>query len=543
MFSTDTNTGNRQRLAIARVAGRARQAAAELVSSATAGATASPAPGATVAGSEAAHVRAEELAYFIAVAVGFAAVLVERWQQIGTYVTGNDPSSWLALGRQLFGGPGRSAGGTYPPLVPFLAHSVESFLTPMDTAKVIGIGSQAAVMAATLFVALKGMNRWFALAVAVGVGLSTEVNETVAFGGYPQNYGFAFLLLAAFCFARYLQTSSRRWLPLCSAMLAGVALSHHVYYLLACVVVALTWLIWLATRPGRRRAALAAVAGAVAALPSLLLFLPVFLILRREGYGAPLSAGGTDGWLALRSAVIAARWLWIPVIAAGSVYLAFSFPPRRFAVWAVASALLLATLLLFPATGEIRLMPPLTTGALLGVGLALEALRRRTAASIWSTLSFTGAALFVVLLYPLANADAALQFRYYRVADRPLLAAAAWLADHGDQHRVVVRKDGRDWPVGWWFEALTRESIVVGSDPRWMAFPRELSNSALADHIFDPQASAVSVRALATSANVRYLVFRKDWPDWQRWAANMLPPFAVVFDNGEYAIIDLIGTS
>jgi hypothetical protein len=541
MFSTDSKADVRQRLAIGRIAGRSLPATGGLEAGATFHTPPARVQRATAVSPAATRLRVEGLVFLVAAAGGFAAILVERWLQIGTYVSGEDWASWLALGRQLFGGPGRSAGGTYPPLVPFLAHGAVSILPLMDAAKVVGIGSLAAVMAATLFVALQGMNRWLALAVALGVGLSTEINEAVAFGGYPQNYGFAFLLIAVLGFASYLETSSRRCLALGSAMLAGAALSHHVYYLLACLVGALIWLLWLATRPGKRRAAHAAIAGVVAVLPSLLLFLPVFLILQRNGYGAPLSAGSTDARLALRQAVIEARWLWIPVIAAGSVFIVFSFPPRRFVVWGVAAALLLTTVLLIPTTGEIRLIPPLSTGALLGTGLALEALHKRTVGSIWSKLWFPCAALFVVLLYPLASADAAQQIRYYRVADRSMLDATRWLAAHADQHRVVVRKDGRGWPVGWWFEALTRQSIVVGSDQLWLAFPREMSNRTLAERFFDPQASAVGVRALAASENVRYLVFRKDWPDWQRWAANVIPPFAVVFDDGEYAIVDLNG--
>lgn len=541
MSPIDGSAGRAHRIAVDGVAARGRR---DGVSPSVVASAAPPARPAThpiaVLRQVKVH-RYEALAFTAALVGAFAAILVERWQEIGTYVAGNDPGSWLALGRQLFGGRGRSAGGTYPPLGPLLVHGAQALFAPMDAARLVGLGSLAAVTAATLFVALQGMDRWLALAVAVGVGLSAEVSETVAFGGYPQNYGYAFLLVAAVAFAVYLQAGSRRWLALSSVSLAGAALSHHVYYLLACLVVALIWLLWLATKPGKRRALLRTLAVAVASLPSVAYFAPVFLILRRDGYGAPLSAGGMNAQLALRQAVAEARWLWIPVIATGSVFIAFSFPPRRFAVWAVAAALLLATLLLFPATGEIRLLPLLSTGALLGVGLGLEELRRRSTGTIWSKLPLTAAAVFVVLLYPLANADAAAQLHYYRVADRSLLNTTAWIAGHADQHRVVVREDGRNWPVGWWFEGLTRATIVVGSDPRWLAFPQERENAALVDRFFDPQENAEDVRALAATTNVRFLVFRKDWSDWQRWAAQMIPPFTVVYDDGEYEIVDVLG--
>jgi transposase len=485
------------------------------------------------------HARRQEYGFRALVVVAIGAILCRRWQQMGAYVTGPDPGNWFAYGRGLFGGPGKSTGGVYPPLVPFLLHGAQWFFDPMNAAKLVGIGSLAAVMAATLFVALHGMNRWLALAVALGVGLSAEVTETLAFGGYPQNYGFAFLLVAAAGFAGYLQTFSRRWLVLGGSALAGAALSHHVYYLLACLVVALIWLIWLAALPGKRCAVRATVSVIVASVPSLLFFLPTFLALWHDGYGAPLGASGMDAQTALRQAIIDARWLWIPTIATGSVYIAFTFRPRRPQTWAVAAALLLATVLFFPATGEIRLIPPLIAGALLSSGLALEDLRKRSHHSIWAGTAFTAAAVFVILLYPLSDANAAKQYQYYRVADRSLLDATAWVAAHADQHRFVVREDGRGWPVGWWFEGLTRASIVVGSEPRWLAFPRERSNSALAGRFFDQQLSVADLRALAVATNVRYLVFRKDWSAWPQWTAKFIPPFSAVYDDGEFTVVDL----
>lgn len=466
-------------------------------------------------------------------AIGF-----RRWVQIGGYVTGIDPGNWFAFGKQLLGEAGKSTVGTYPPLVPVAMQLGRLAADPMTVAKVAAVGSLVAVGVAVYLMARQDMAYWVALVVTAFVGLAGIVTETAAFGGYPQNYALALMLLTALAFARYLDSGRYRHLLIGAITLTGTALSHHMYFAVACFVTVLVWLLWSSTRPRwqamlNRTCGLGA-AGAVA----LACFLPTLIALQKAGYDAPVNAPSLQRPAALRYAVAEAPWLWLGIVATGIAYTALTIQCRRTVTWQVRAALMLASAPLFLATAEQRLLPLLLIGATLAAGAALDALAARLRGTVLAGLPVALSVSLLLLLWPRADARAARAFDFYRVVDASLLRAAAYVDQHHDGARVVVRHDAHGWPMGWWFEGLTRARIVVGSNPAWLAFPEERENARLAARFFDRRQTSAEAAALARQMGVGLLVVRKwDWIGWLAWSEELNPQIQVVFDDGTFVVM------
>lgn len=484
-------------------------------------------------------------AFCVVCMAAFAAVLLRRWVQIGAYATGIDVGNWFAFGRGALGGVGPSGGGAYPPLVPALLFLGRGLVGAMPAAKLIGVGSAGAVMLATFAVASRGMSRWLALVTAITVGSASAITEPTAFGGYPQNYAIAFLLVAALALALTVDALlaggplPHRAPAAAAGALAGAALCHHAYFALACLVATISWLLFVAARPSRRTLVRGTALFLAVGAPGVLCFLPTYLALRAAGYSAPIDASHLSIESALRYAIVDAPWLWIPILSTGIAYALFAPRVRGRPAARVAAALLLASMV-FLVTNESRILPLLIIGATVSTGLALDELRSHAAGTRWAALPVAAAVAFIVVLFPMADARAASLYSYYRTADRSLMNATAWIDAHRVEGSVAVRQDGRGWPLGWWFEGLTRADIVVGSNLQWLAFPREHERSALANRLFDDRLSADDVRSAASAAGVRYLVLRKwDWTGWQHWTSSPIRPITVAFDDGEFLILDV----
>ena len=461
-----------------------------------------------------------------------------RWQQFDGFVSGCDPGNWFAFGHRMFGDGGKSSAGAYPPLVPALLFMGQRVADLMIAAQFVAVGSLVAIIMATYVVARHGTNRWFALATAMTVGLASVFSNTMAFGGYPQNYALAFGLLAAFAFARYLETAAIRHLVGAAAALAGAAISHHMYFAISCAFIAVIWGIWLTTRPSwgavLRRTLGALLIGAC----GLACFAPTFLMLKWDGYGAPINVGRVNYSEGIHLAIWEAPSLWIAVFTTGLLFLGISYNDRFTALWKVQTALMIVPLTLFVVTREPRLIPPILIGASLTTGSALHALWLDSRGTAWVGIPLLLAAIAPVLLWPLADARATQDIAYYRVADQSLIRTADWLNAHPANGLVVIRQSGRGWPVGWWFAGLTDANIVAGSNTKYLAFPGERDHAILANQVFDQKWTTGQFRQFATERGISYLVFKKwEWIGWQAWNAEKNTALKVVFDDGEYMIV------
>lgn len=462
-----------------------------------------------------------------------------RWWQQGDLPSGPDGGQWLALGRSLFG-DGRSTTGAYPPLVPLAVHALERVDGPMLALRLVAVGSLLAVTVVVYAVARDGLGPGLAGSVAATIGLSSALTEPAAFGGYPQHVAFAAMLVAIWRLAHYLACGKRRDLAVTTLALVATALAHHVYFPLALLVATTICGVWAPTVRHRRRLPRRGLDAAGAGLVAIAAFLPTVIAFRAAGYAPPLTTAAGGVVDAFRYGTRESPWLWAAILGGGVLSLVAT-ARRRSTTWQVAVALTVTCLPLFAATAQVRLLPPLLTGATLGVGLGLRALRERSRTP-WGMLATVSAVALPIVLWPSADAAAVDYYRYYRVADASLVRAAAAVDALDPTGLVVVRHDRRGWPLGWWFEGLTDARIAVGSDPRWLGFPAERDRAALAGRFFDAPLTGARLTELAADTGVTLLVVRKwEWIGWQRWLDEREPAVAVVYDDDRYLILKLRG--
>jgi hypothetical protein len=149
-------------------------------------------------------------------------------------------------------------------------------------------------------------------------------------------------------------------------------------------------------------------------------------------------------------------------------------------------------------------------------------------------------AVATIAIFLLISADnAAAGFaEFYRVVDQPLIDAAAAIDRDGGNGAIAVREDRRGWPIGWWFEALLTQPVIVGSDPRWLGFPGEREHARQAAALFDGGLDPATFAARAAEGNVGYLVTPKwDWIGWERWLRQPGFPVAVLYDDDRYLVL------
>jgi len=463
------------------------------------------------------------------------AIAVRRWYQQGTFPTGLDGGQWLAIGRGLFGS-GRATDGAYPPFVPLLVEFGQTLSDPMLTLKLLSIGSLLAVAALVYYIAQRRLSTMVAVTLTAAIGLTSAAAEPAAYGGYPQLLATAFLLGASAMVTRYLATGERRDLVGTAVGLIAAALTHHIYFPLALLTVTGIWLIWLTQRPPRHDAGLRSW-GVLAAIASgLLAFAPTLIAFRAAGYAPPLDASQLGVIEAFRYGTRESPITWGIIIGSSLICLIATVRERRQPLWQIAAALMTVTLPLFILSAEVRLLLPILIAGTLGLGYGFQRLMESASGRVTPFLQF--APLFLILLWPNADRAAGDYFRFYQVVDQPLLDAADALDEAADGELAVVRHDRRGWPIGWWFEGLTDAKIAVGADRRWLGFPSERDQAAMASSFFDTPVAADRLGALAVRHDVRWLVFRKwEWIGWQRWVEAANPPVTIAYDDDEFMIL------
>ena len=326
-----------------------------------------------------------------------------------------------------------------------------------------------------------------------------------------------------------------------SLVLAGIAAliaaaAHHVYFPVFTLAILAAVGLWLGDRSRRSHPARIIGSLALALTPALALFAAVAFAFVRAGYAAPLAASTRSFVDAWQYGTRESPELWLVILAIGAVGLAIRRRMRDDPAWLFAASLLVPAGLLFLLSGQPRLLPPILIGAGIAAGLCA-----RWVASIGPPthaaallLAFAIAATLVVP----ADRETSRFADFYRVVDESLLGAAAAIESDGSSGAVAVRKDRRGWPVGWWFEALLDRPVIVGSDPRWLAFPTEREHARRAEALFDGGLDAETFHQRATASGVHYLVVAKwDWIGWERWANAPGFPVAEIYDDDRYLVL------
>ena len=508
---------------------------------------------------------------------GIALLAIRRWTLVGSFPPGLDGAQWLALGRGLDGQTlGRSTEGAYAPLAPILAAIAESITGPLLAVRLLAAVSGLAVSLAVWFVARGALGSVWGLAVTAIVIPASALAEPTLFGGYPQQFALAAGLIALWAVCRNLtqwsdiaavpsgpapvgetpaspapsrrdgtirnhQLASHttvgdiRLLILVATAALTAAAAHHIYFPVVTLAILAAVGLRLADRPRPNDRARIIGWLVLALAPALALFAAVAFAFMRARYAAPLDASARSFVDAWQYGTRESPELWLVILAIGAIGLAI-WRQRSDPAWLLATSLLLPAGLLFLLSGQPRLLPLILIGAGTAAGLCgrwVAGIGPQThAAALLMALAIAAA-----LVIPADRATS--QFAdFYRVVDESLVRAATAIESDGESGAVAVREDRRGWPIGWWFEALLDRPVIVGSDPRWLAFPAERENARQADALFDGGLAPETFRRRAIESGVRFLVVPKwDWIGWERWLSTPGFPVAELYDDDRYLVL------
>jgi hypothetical protein len=506
---------------------------------------------------------------------GIAFLAIRRWMLVGPYPPGLDGAQWLALGRGLDGQAiGRSTEGAYAPLAPVLAAIIESITGPLLAVRLLAAASGLAVSFSIWFVARSALGPVWGLAVTAIVIPASALAEPALFGGYPQQFALAAGLVALWAVCQYLTRNSGTGFsqrqetpnvppspaptgrvpsgsqgsgvrPACdnaqSLWLAGIAalitsIAHHIYFPIITLAILAAIGLWLTDRPPVKNPARVIGLLPLTLTPACALFAAVAFAFMRAGYAAPLDASSRSFVDAWKYGTRESPALWFVILASGIIGLAVHRRKRGDGAWLLAASLVVPAGLLFLVSGQPRLLPPILIGAGIAAGLCAKLV-----ASIGPQVH--AAALLLALtiaatLFVPADRATAQYTDFYRVVDESLMRAATAIESDAGSGAVAVREDRRGWPIGWWFEALLDRPVIVGSDPRWLAFPAERENARLAGALFDGLLDPGAFRQRAAVSGIRYLVVAKwDWIGWERWLTTPGFPVAKLYDDDRYLVL------
>jgi hypothetical protein len=506
---------------------------------------------------------------------GIAFLAIRRWMLVGLYPPGLDGAQWLALGRGIAGqAMGRSTEGAYAPLAPVLAAIIESTTGPLLAVRLLAAASGLAVSLAVWFVARSALRPVWGLVVTAIVIPASALSEPVLFGGYPQQFALAAGIVALWAICQYLTRhsgngfSERRETPCVppspgptrrvpsgwrargvraacddapSLWLAGIAalitaLAHHIYFPIITLAILAAIGLWLTDRPPTKDRAHVIGLLALALTPAFALFSAVAFAFMRAGYAVPLEASSRSFVDAWKYGTRESPALWLVILAFSIVGLAIHRRKRGDLAWLLAVSLVAPAGLLFLVSGQPRLLPPILFGAGIAAGLCAK-LVASIGPQVRAAVLLLALAIAVTLLVPADQATA--QYAdFYRVVDDSLISAATAIESDAGSGAVAVREDRRGWPIGWWFEALLVRPVIVGSDPRWLAFPAEREHARQAEALFDGQLDPGTFRQRAAVSRIRYLVVAKwDWIGWERWLTTPGFPVAKLYDDNRYLVL------
>lgn len=439
-------------------------------------------------------------------------------------------------------------GGVYPPLVPVVLRASVAVVDPWTAAKCVAIASVLAVFGAMVVAGRRELGWWPALLAGLAVLFARPMTEPMAFGGYPQNFAVAACLLAVWFQAQLLVHGRRRtfWLAALFTVVAG--LSHHMYFMFTFGASGVVMLAWLATvRPPLPTAFARLRLPVVALVAGLVVFAPTYLMLAREGYAPPVNAGDASVADAIRYGFREAEvpWLvaWGLAAIAATAGLGRAFRSRRAPTpltLTVAAILLPATLAVF-ATAEARLLPGIALAAPLGAALFLVELDRRVGNVVVRALLAAAPASLLAAMLPAFDRVIEEDIHFYRMLDGDFVAAAQWSQANPPEGAVAMPADSRQWPVGWWFRGLTDAPVLVGSNPKWLAFEQEREEAAFVASLLQPPRSSAEVGALARESGVtRLVVYREYWVGWQRWLREPEPGVHASYGNDTFLVLDFL---
>jgi hypothetical protein len=456
---------------------------------------------------------------------------------MGAYPPGLDGGNWLLMGRRLFGVGAEAIGypaHVYPPLIPVMMFGLSLVAGVPVGAKLLAVGSVAAVMAAVLWIARKALSPGVALGIAFLTGASFAVVEPAAFGGYPQNFAFAAGLVALEALASYLQTGGAKPLATATLFLFIAGLAHHAYFILVCAAsLTLIALAHLLVRDMKDRVA-RTVRGLLALLPGAVPFAFTARAMIQAGYTPPVNAPQFTHGNAFFHVFREPHIFWYAVLGLGFLRLLAIRADQRRALDLAALALGITGGCAFIYAAEARLLPPVMVAAALGFGFLLDDSKDRPRARLASTAIGAGLLLWIA---PSLDTQAKGVIGWFQYMDEDYVEAATWIHGHSPRGLVAVAADDRGYPLGWWLAGMADARVIAGSDPRWLAFPKQRDLAESIGRVFDDRLLWFEASKVARVEGIDFVVAPKRfWTHWQAWVFE--EGVNVAFENGSWVVFD-----
>lgn len=449
------------------------------------------------------------------------------WFTFGSHQAppGSDPGNWLAFSLELFGDDVKAADATYPPVIPLLLRPMLWLMPPLVALKVLGILAAVSVSLPLYLLLRTTLNERLSAVLAASAAAAGYHSEVLAWGGYPQLLGAAFVVLTVHLLLKGIDTGQSRFFA-GSGLVGALAAGTHS---LAAIQLAIAIAVILGIHLYRQRRHIPP------AMPTqrLLKMLSVWMVTAGIAFApavpfyvrTAISLGGDPAnpqdFSLIEFIGEFASWdhketyAWMLLGLAGSaISVSVSISRRHFPLANAATSLLIAagsTLAFLP---EIRSAHLLEIGILLSAGVVLVLARSGT---IPLVLRFgpktvrTGAIWFVVLCLSavlfFSQQRAQDAFDWFLVADSQVLEALDWLKDHSEPGDIVVANaDMHGGVIGWWVEGYARRPAYMAIDTRWLIFEEERHQAETAQHILSPFADPATIRDLAATHNVRFIV-------------------------------------
>ena len=433
---------------------------------------------------------------------------------------GSDGGNWLAFSAEVFGARVKAAEAAYPPVFPFIVRVARAVLPPLTALKAVGILSSVFVAVPAYLILRTTLRPWLAAGMAAATVVTTYASEVFAWGGYPQHMGTAFLLFAVYFLQAGLR-SGGSWRFLAGGIAAGLAVGAHTLgaaELAVAVAAALALAAYGAARRGFRPDAGRLLSKGLIWLGALAVLLAavspaygrIFVLLA----GNPANPHGFDLFDSIPTfgSWHADGYLWLVlgvICVPAALWLALS--RRRAPAADAAVAVVAGAGIILLAQSEIRTVHLLQIGVLFASGAVLGAINAPGLDGFRRPPRFAANVALAALLLGVVAAGVQhtrTSAEWYRVIDRPALAALDWLRERqletpGDG-RVLTGETDRSGIYGWWVEGYAGLPAYLAIDPRWVSFKDEKEQTAAANRMMDGSADPAETRSLAARHNIRY---------------------------------------
>lgn len=452
-----------------------------------------------------------------------------RWLMWGVELAppGSDGGNWLAFSKELFGEKVKASSAVYPPLFPGLVHVALWFMTPVVTLKVLGLISMVLISVPAYLILRTALSPRTAALMAAAFPLLDYHNDILAWGGYPQLLGAAFLMLSIYLLRQGLETGRTRVFLAAALGVALTVATHTLAALQLAIALGALLLIYFYEYRGiplslpRRRLFRVLQLWVTVTFVLLLVIIPVYIrtiaLLTDDPFN-PQQFHLLEFFRNYNS------WrpgniMWIQMAVVSIPFTVWAvIRRRRYFLADVVVALGVSAVLTFAVVQEIRSAHLLQIGLFLSVGLMIKLVHSE--ATIWLAnfgrrmilylaIAFLTIVVSGVLIFGLFRAQQAMQ--WYRVVDEPALAALNWLRDQGAPgDRVVAGETPQGGILGWWVEGYAELPTYFAVETRWLSFNEEREQAEVAHQFIALDAEPAELRQLAERHQIRFLLFHKE---------------------------------